>query len=56
MDKEEWKQFASGMASKFQQLPVASEDIDMEWSLFQTAMISSAVASWWIKAAQNGRG
>ena len=33
------------MATKFQQLSEVSEDIEMEWSLFRTAMISSAVES-----------
>ena len=31
------------MATKFRQLPEVFEDIEMEWSLFRTAMISSAV-------------
>ena len=38
-------QFASSMASKFRQLPEVSEDIEVEWSLFQTAIVSSAVES-----------
>ena len=39
------KQFASSMAAKFQRLPEVSEDIEMEWLLFRTATISSAVES-----------
>ena len=39
------KQFASRMATKFQQLLEASEDIEMEWLLFRTAMILSVVKS-----------
>ena len=39
------KQFASSMATKFQQLTEISEDIEMEWLLFQTAIISLAVES-----------
>ena len=42
-DRDLRKQFASSMKAKFQQLPEVSEDIELEWSLFQTAMISSAV-------------
>ena len=44
-DRDERKQFASSMTAKFQQLTEISEDIEMEWSLLQTAMISSAVKS-----------
>ena len=44
-DRDVRKQFASSMAAKFQQLPKVSEDIEMEWLLFRTAMISSAVES-----------
>ena len=33
------------MAAKFEQLPEVSEDIEIEWLLFRTAMISSAVES-----------
>ena len=36
------KQFASSMSSKFRQLPDVSEDVEMEWSLFKSAIISSA--------------
>ena len=39
------KPFASSMATKFRQLQEVSENIEMEWSLFRTAMISSAVES-----------
>ena len=39
------KQFASSLAAKFQYLLELSENIEMEWWLFQTAMISSAVKS-----------
>jgi len=42
-DKEVKKQFASSMTRKFKQLPDESEDIKMEWSLFRSAMITSAV-------------
>ena len=41
-DKEVKKQFASSMSSKFRQLPDVSEDIELEWTLFRTAVISSA--------------
>ena len=44
-DKKVRKQFASSMASKFRQLPDVSEDIEVEWSLFRTAIVSSAVES-----------
>ena len=37
------KQLASSMVTKFQQLLKVSKDIEMEWSLLRTAMISSAV-------------
>ena len=50
------KQFASSMAAKFQQLPVVSEDIEMECSLFRTAMISSAVESCGQKQLRMARG
>ena len=39
------KQIASSMAAKLQQLPDVSEDIEMEWLLFRTAMNSLAVES-----------
>ena len=44
-DRDVRKQFAFSMAAKFQQFPETSEGIKMEWSLFRTAMISSAVES-----------
>ena len=44
-DKEVRKQFASSISSKFRQLPDASEDIEMEWLLFISAIISSAAES-----------
>ena len=37
------KQFAFSTVTNFQQLPQVSADIEMEWSLFVTAMILSAV-------------
>ena len=42
-DRDVRKQFASSMVAKFQQLLEVSEDIQMEWSLFRTVMISLAV-------------
>ena len=50
------KQFASSLALKFQQLPKVSEDIEREWSLFQTALISSAVESCGRKRLRMTRG
>ena len=44
-DKEVRKQFASSISSKFRQLPLVSEDIDREWLLFRSAIISSAAES-----------
>ena len=44
-DRNLKKQFASSMAVKFEQLSKFFEDSEMEWSLFQTAMISSALES-----------
>ena len=44
-DKEERKQFASSISSKFRQLPNVSEDIEKEWLLFRSAIISSAAES-----------
>ena len=35
------KQFASTMSAKFRKLPDVSEDIEMEWSLFRSAIILS---------------
>ena len=36
------KQFASSISSKFRQLSDVSEDIEKEWLLFRSAIISSA--------------
>ena len=44
------------MAAKFQQLPKVSEDIEMEWSLIPTVMISSAVESCGRKRFRMARG
>ena len=44
-DKEVRKQFASSISSKFRQLPNVSEDIEREWLLFRSAIISSAAKS-----------
>ena len=44
-DKEVRKQFASSISSKFRQLPNVSEDIEKEWLLFNSAIISSAAES-----------
>ena len=44
-DKEVTKQFASSISSKLRQLPNASEDIEREWLLFRSAIISSAAES-----------
>ena len=44
-DRDARKQFALRMVAKFQQLSEVSKDIEMERSLFRTAMISSAVES-----------
>ena len=44
-DKKVRKQFTSSMSSKFRQLPDVSEDIEMEWSLFKSAITASAVES-----------
>ena len=41
-DKEVRKQFASSISSKFRQL---FEDIEKEWVLFRSAIISSAAES-----------
>ena len=41
-DKEVRKQFAFSISSKFRQLPDVSEDIEKEWLLFRSAIISSA--------------
>jgi len=42
-DKEVRKQFASSMTAKFKKLSDESEDIEMGWSLFRSAIIVSAV-------------
>ena len=44
-DNEVRKQFASSISSKFRQLPNVSEDIEKEWLLFRSAIISSAAES-----------
>ena len=44
-DKEVRKQFASSISSKFKLLPDVSEDIEKEWLLFRSAIISSAAES-----------
>ena len=44
-DKEVRKQFASSISSKFRQLPDVSEDIEKEWLLFRSAIISSTAES-----------
>ena len=44
-DKKVRKQFASSILSKFRQLPDASEDIEKEWLLFRSAIISSHAES-----------
>ena len=44
-DKEVRKQFASSVSSKFRQLPDVSQDIEKEWLLFRSAIISSAAES-----------
>ena len=44
-DKEVRKQFASSISSKFRQRPDVSEDIEKEWLLFRSAIISSAAES-----------
>ena len=47
-DKEVRKQFASSISSKFRQLPDVfepSENIEKEWLLFRSAIISSAAES-----------
>ena len=53
-DKEVRKQFASSISSKFRQLLDVFEDIEKEWLLFRSALISSAAEScgrkqlkWW---------
>ena len=44
-DKEVRKQFASSISFMFRQLPDVSEDIEKEWLLFKSAIISSAAES-----------
>jgi len=39
-DKEVRKQFASSKTAMFRQLSDVSEDIEMEWSLFRSAIIA----------------
>ena len=46
MDRDVRKQFASSFATKLQKLAEIPEDIEMKWSLFQTAKISSAFESY----------
>ena len=41
-DKEVRKKFASSMSAKFRELANVSGDIEMEWSLFWSAIVSSA--------------
>ena len=48
-DKKVRKQFASSISSKFRQLPDVSGDIEKEWLLFKSAIISSAAESCWQK-------
>ena len=44
-DKELKEQLASNISSKFRQLPYVSEDIERDWLLFRSAIISSAAES-----------
>ena len=44
-NKEVRKHFASNISSKFRQLPDVSEDIEKEWLLFRSAIISSVTES-----------
>ena len=41
-DKEVRTAFADNIASKFKELPTSTEDIQTEWCLFRTAVITSA--------------
>ena len=53
-DKEVRKQFATSISSKFRQLPDVSKDIEKEWLLFGSAIISSAAESCgrkWLRVA-----
>ena len=45
-DKEARKPFTCSISSKFRQLPDASDDMEKEWSLFRSAIISSAAESY----------
>ena len=53
-DKEIRKQFASSISSKFRRLPDVSEDIEKEWLLFRSAIISSAAESCGRKRLKSG--
>ena len=44
-DRDVRKQLASSMATKFRQRPKVSEDTEVKWLLFRTAMISSPIES-----------
>ena len=44
-DKEVRKQFASSISSKFRQLPDVLDDVEKEWLLFRSAIVSSAAES-----------
>ena len=55
-DRDVKKQFVSSMAAEFQQLSEVSEEIELEWLLFRTAMISSAVESCGRKRHRMARG
>ena len=46
-DKEVRTAFADNIASKFKQLPTPTEDIETEWCLFRTAVITSATKLLW---------
>ena len=41
-DKEVRTAFVDNIASKFKELPTSTEDIETEWCLFRTAVITSA--------------
>ena len=36
------KRFVASISSKYDELPEVSEDVEMEWTLFKTAIIASA--------------
>ena len=38
------KRFVTSVSSKYDELPAISEDIEVEWTLFKTAIIASAAA------------